>query len=310
MDIIVVSHTEFGFVHNKKVIFDKDATHGATEGVKNLIKLSDKYGAKITFAVCPEIVEYFPKSINHEIGLHVHPGWVEFQDKKFKWYVGDSYLRKYCKASIASTALRDYSYEEQFELIKAGKDYLRDVLRVESKVFVAGRWSINNDTVKALINAGFSHDCSALAHSKAPHYDWSRLSRISMPYHPNKIDYQKKGELPLLVIPISQYFPKGGVNPENALYVGLSWLKACFLEYYTQDLPLFHICLHSPSMTDPYFVSILDELLNFIAKHKVEFKFTSEIKEYENVILKTDIFPYLFASNRNIIKTFLKWIKL
>lgn len=306
MDVIIVCHTEFGFVHDRKVIADKNATAGVGIGVKNLAKVADKYGAKVTFAVCPEVVEYFPKDIKHEIGLHIHPGWQESQIKGFNFYVGDSYLKAHCKQSVDSTVLRDYTYEEQLEMIETGKDCLTEVFGIEPKAFVAGKWSINNDTVKALIEAGITHECSAPAHSKANHYDWSKLPRICMPYHTSEDDCQVKGNLPLLIVPISQMLRAGNVNPEVVPAVGLPWLKACFQEYYRQNLPLFHTCLHSPCMTEPYFISAMDELLKFISKHGVKFKFASEIKEYDNVTPKTDILPYLSGVNRNIIGTFLK----
>lgn len=306
MDVIIVCHTEFGFVHNKQVIADKNATTGVKDGVRNLVDLADRYGAKVTFVVCPEVVEYFPREINHEIGLHIHPGWQESQIQGVKYYVGDSYLRKHCKQSIKSTVLRDYPFNEQSEMIKTGRDYLTEIFGVEPKVFVAGKWSINNDTVKALVRVGITHECSAPAHSKSDHYDWSKLLRICMPYHPSEDDYQKKGTLPLLIIPISQMLRGGNVNPEGIPAVGLPWLKACFKEYYRQNLPLFHICLHSPCMAEPYFISAMDDLLKFISKHDIKFRFASEIEKYDNISPKRNFLPYLSSINRNMIGTFLK----
>ena len=276
---------------------------GVSVGVPNLIKIADKYNAKLTFAVCPEVVGYFPKDTSHEIGLHIHPGWQEYQKQGIKFYVGDLYLRKHCQQSTNSTVLMDYSYEEQLEMIKTGKDYLEEKLGTNLKSFVAGRWSINNNTVKALIESGITHECSAPAHSRADHYDWSRLPRICMPYHPSELDYQSKGELPILIVPITQMLRNGNVNPEVAPFVGFSWLKACFLEYYNQNLPCFHICLHSPCMVDPYFKKVMDNLLKFIASHKnIDFRFASDIEMYDEVYPKTNILPYLLGANREIIK--------
>ena len=125
-----------------------------------------------------------------------------------------------------------------------------------------------------------------------------------MPYHPSEYDYQERGSLSFLIVPISQFFPGGSVNVESVPFYGLSWLKACFLEYYNQDAPLFHICLHSPSMTDNYFISAMDSLLSFISKHKdINFKFVSEIKEYSTKDFKTNILPYIFNLNAKIIKS-------
>ncbi len=303
MDVIIVCHTEFGFVSGKKIVFDKKAAQGVTSGVLNLVKIAEKYGAKVSFAVMPEVASHFPQNIKHEIGLHIHPGWQEFKEKDYSFFVGDAYFKKNCRQDSDSTALRDHSYQSQFDMIKTGKSYLKETLNCEPKFFVAGRWSLNNDTIKALIENGFVHDCSAVPNSKAGHHNWSELPRICMPYNPDKNDYQKEGSLPILMVPVSQFFPAGSVNVESFPYYGLSWLKACFLEYYKQGAPLFHICLHSPSMTDDYFISALDSLLYFISKHKeINFRFVSEIKKYPEKKYKTNLVPYILNINSKIIK--------
>ena len=311
MDVIILCHTEFGFIKNKRIVYDKNARFGVTKGVINLIKVANKYNAKITFAIMPETAKYFPVDIKHEIGLHIHPGWVKTKlVEGFSWYVGDSYLKEHCSMSLNSTILPDYSYQEQLEMIKTGKDYLLELFGTEPRSFVAGRWAINNDTVKALIKSGITHECSATAHSKLCHHDWSKLPRICMPYHPNKDDYQKKGNMRLLIIPISQTLGTNIVSPETIPFIGLSWINACFLEYYKQDLPLFHICLHSPCMTNDYFISEMSNILKYISKHKnIHYKFASEIEEYPEINPKTNIFPYLLRINKNLIKTEIKSIK-
>ena len=306
MDVIIVCHTEFGLVRNGAVIADKSATDGVSKGVRNLIEVADKYDAKITFAVMPEVSEYFPDNTGHEIGLHIHPGWQEFQKNGMVYRVGDSYLRTHCNLSGNSTVLRDYAYEEQLELIRAGKEQLEDRFGIDLRSFVAGRWSINNDTVKALMKTGFSHDCSAVPHSKPCHYNWSELPRICMPYHPSDGNYQKKGELPLLIVPISQYWPSGNVNPEAVSFVGLPWIKSCFIEYEMQGVPLFHICLHSPCMCDRRFARSMDELLSFVSKYDVEFKFASDIKRYKKIYPTTKFQPYLRGITATIINAGLR----
>lgn len=306
MDIIIVCHTEFGFVDSKtkKIIFDKKAFQGVKDGVVNLIRLAKKYGAKITFAICPEVVDFFPKNINHEIGLHIHPGWEEFNRSKFRWYVGDSYLKKYCKQSLLSSVLQDHPYSEQFDMIRVGKEYLKETLNVDPKVFVAGRGSLNNDTIRALVENGFTHDCSPITNKKLKYLDWSKLPRICMPYHPSSEDYQEKGSLPILIVPASQIIFRKAIAPESVPDYGFSWFKICFSEYYKQNVPLFHIFTHSPAMTNPYYLSVMDDFLSFISKHdNINFKFASEIKEYPVSNLKTDLSPYLFTPNKEIIKT-------
>lgn len=194
-------------------------------------------------------------------------------------------------------------------MIKTGKEYLEHELGIKPKVFVAGRWCEDNNTIKALVELGFTHSCSAVPYSRCNYYDWSRLPRICMSYHPSPEDYQKRGNLPLLIIPISRTLLGGNVNPEEEPSIGLPWLKACFSEYYKQDLPLFHICLHSPCVTTPYFISVIDELLNFVSQHKkINFRFASEIVEYEPVSPRTNILPYIFGINKDFIKTYAKEI--
>lgn len=303
MDIIIVCHTEFGFVSNKKIIFEKSANKGVSEAVPNLVKLADKYKAKISFTVCPEVVDFFPKQIKHEIGLHIHPGWEEFRRKGFKWNVGDLYLRQNCQQFSASTVLQDHSYQDQLNMIKTGKEYLESKLNIKSKVFVAGRGSLNNDTIKALIDQGFTHDCSPMANIRLRYFDWSKLKRICMPYHPSAEDYQKKGNLPILIVPTSQTIIKRAISPEGVPTYGFSWLKACFSEYYKQGVPLFHIHLHSPAMIDSFYSRIMDKFLSFISKHQgINFKFASEIKEYTDKDFKTYVLTYMFAPNKEIIK--------
>lgn len=303
MDVIIVVHTEFGYVRDHEVVPDKNATKGVSEGVPNLVRLADKHGAKVTFAVMPEVAHYIPEDLEHEIGLHVHAGWEEFRKGDLSFHVGDKYLREHCEQSLTSTVLRGYPYHEQLGMIKTGADYLEDQFGKRPSTFVAGRWSIDNNTVKALVNTGIERDCSAPAHSGPCHYDWSKLPRICMPYHPSEHDYQEKGELPLLVVPISQMFHAGNVNPEVVPIFGLSWLKSCFAEYYKQGMPLFQICLHSPCMTDPYFLSAMDKFLEFIARHQnINFKFASEIHEYAQVSPSTQVMPYMLGINLNIIE--------
>lgn len=274
-----MAHTEFGRVIGKKVYALKDPI-GVTDGVANLLSVTKKYGAKVTLAVCPEVAHYVPKNVEAEIGLHIHPGWQLFEDKtkQIAWYVGDEWLRKNCKQSSDSTVLRDYPFIEQCDMIKAGRDRLLNFFGHFPCVFVAGRWSLNNQTIKALVNYGFTHDCSAVAGTKQGHYDWSRLPRICMPYMPSTYDYQAEGNLPFVIVPISQMVKGGNVNPEAARVYGVNWLKATFTEYNVKKQPVFHICLHSPAMTDEFYVDVLDKLLFFISRHRgVNFKYASEV---------------------------------
>jgi hypothetical protein len=186
-------------------------------------------------------------------------------------------------------------------MVRTGKDCIRKTFGIEPRTFVAGRWSVNDDTVRALVTMGFTHDCSAAAHKRRGHYDWSGLPRICMPYRPSVSGYQTRGDLPLLMVPISQTLMGASVSPEIIPTIGRRWLESCFLEYYRRKLPLFHICLHSPCMTDPYFVEQMDALLSFIARHDVSFRYASEIREFRAGRQMADVLPYITRFNGDAI---------
>jgi len=276
MDVIIVCHVEFD---------ENKSRERFTRDINTILKIANRYHVKLTFAIMPEVAKYFPKDVKHEIGLHIHPD--------------DEIIKAHCNLSRDSDALWDYPYKEQLEMIKFGKDYLEDVLGIEPKVFVAGKWSVNNDTIKALIKTNFTHDCSASQRKKFSYCDWSKLPRMCPPYKPSKDDYQKRGNLPLLIIPVSQMWRGGEASPENVPLVGIKWLKACFLEH-LKGMPIFHMYLHSTSIKDLRIALAMDEILNFISKFDVNFKFASEIEEYSNVKPRDSKFIYIF---RGINKT-------
>lgn len=127
-----------------------------------------------------------------------------------------------------------------------------------------------------------------------------------MPYHPNSEDYQLKGSLPLFIVPVSQGLLGASANPEEARAFGLPWLKACFEEYYSRKAPVFHIALHSPTMTDSFYINVMESFLSFIASHKdIHFRFVSEIHEYPEKKILPNALAYLKGLNGTILKSVL-----
>lgn len=294
MKVIIVCHAEFGHANGKKIVFYDYDTKKANEGVENSLDVIERNNAKICFALTPGVAECLNnrvrerlKSKNVEIGLHIHP------DHRMLINRGISDNR--------SRALRDYSLEEQKMMMKFGMGIIKHKFNLKPKVFVAGRWSENNDTIKALAQLGFEYDCSPDPNFTSVDCNWSRLPRISMPYNPSVQDYQKSGSLPVLMVPISKTLTNAGASPESAPGIGLGFLKACFREYHSQNLPVFHICFHSPSMTSKYYIDVFDKFLKFISGHKnVEFSFASGLQACDAVGRKK-IYPYLRRINRNIL---------
>jgi hypothetical protein len=112
---------------------------------------------------------------------------------------------------------------------------------------------------------------------------------IGLHVHPawrgRRDNYQAHGDLPLLIGPISQMLRTGNVNPEMVPLVWLSRLLAGFLDH-SQCVPLFHLCVHSPAMTDAYFVSATDGLRKFVSKRDA-----SEVEPHELIAARTRVMP-------------------
>jgi hypothetical protein len=253
MEIVIVCHVEFGYATNT-VVFDRTTRTGAVDGVKNTIRLADSFGAKVSFMIMPEVLQAI-KGIefgDHEVGLHIHPD--------------DTFLKSKGLGGLEN--LRDYGLQQQKDIISSGREIIQDVLGVSVKTFVAGRWSVNNETIKALVELGFTHDGSAIPDSISNFYDWTKLPRISMPYRPSERNYQLKGDTELVIVPVSKMIRGGIVSPENRM--GLGFLKAAFKEYALLGMPVFHIAFHSPAMTSRHYQTVFNELLKHMSgRHQV-----------------------------------------
>lgn len=298
MKIIIVSHTEFGISEGKKLVFYKYDEEMANKSISNTMKLVKKYDAKICFAMTPGLAHALTKenammlkdSKQVEIGLHIHP------DHKFLLENGFS--------GNTSRALRDYTYAEQKKMIGFGSSIIKKTLGRSPKTFVAGRWSENNDTVKALVKLGFTHDCSPNPGTRSRDWDWSRVPRICMPYRPSTDDYQSRGDAGILMVPISKTITNSGISQESVPGIGTGFLKAAWEEYRSQGMPLFHVYFHSPCMCSDYYLSELEKLLGFFAKQDgLEYVLPSRLEEFGIHSGKARIIPYLKRINRNIIRT-------
>ncbi len=300
MKIIITCHTELGNPVGRKVVFN-DSLARIHDGIEDTLEIIEDYDSKICFALTPKVVDgvkqrTLNKIVNkeQEIGLHLHSD--------------DSFLVKSGVSKGGSPALRDFSYKEQKKMIVFGKNLLEKKFELSPVTFIAGKWSENNDTIRALTDSGFTHDCTPNPGFISENCDWGRLPRISLPYHPSKESYQKKGPLPILLMPISKVITNAPMSPEVAPTVGLGFLKACFEEYYIQQLPIFHMTFHSPCMASEYYQKVLDQLLAFISEHEnIMFIFPSQIKKQDlSIKPKTKIPPYVKRINKDIIRYILK----
>ena len=119
-------------------------------GINKIIDLLDSYSIKGLFFVdIAEAWEYDEEQIKqvmidienrgHNVGVHLHPDRMADKNKKFLW---------------------QYSYDEQYEMIKKVTDFYIKVLNHEPISFRAGRYGANNDTIDILNELGYKIDMS------------------------------------------------------------------------------------------------------------------------------------------------------
>lgn len=262
LDVVIVCHTEFGYATNQ-VVFDYEYKQGATDGVKNTILISDRFGAIVSFMVKPEVLESVSDLDfgNHEIGLHIHPN--------------DSFLM-HKEVGGEEDNLRGYAFDKQRAMIATGKSAVHAYLDIVPKTFVAGKWSVGNETVRALVELGFSHDASGCPKFTSSCCDWRKLPRICAPYKPSRDDYQAAGDITITMVPVSKEITTGVISPESN--IGLGFLRAAVREYVKLNVPLLHIAFHSPALTSPRFQRSFRELLQLTSDFKANYRPLSEIE--------------------------------
>ncbi len=152
-------------------------------GINFLMDCFDKYGYKGLFFVdVAEAWEYGQEPIEkvikhivsrgHEVGVHLHPDRMGDKDRKFLW---------------------QYSYDEQYEMIKKCTDFYRRAVGKFPKSFRAGRYGADDNTVKALASLGYEIDMSYFYRRKT--------CRISKQESINGL-FQMEG---LIEVPVTSY---------------------------------------------------------------------------------------------------------
>ena len=284
MDVVIVCHTEFGYATNQ-VIFDNNYKQGATDGVKNSILISDKFGAIVSFMIKPEVLESVSGLDfgNHEIGLHIH--------------ANDSFLLNKGLGDDDDN-LRALDFERQRSMIAAGKEAVHSVLGIVPRTFVAGKWSVGNETLRALVELGFSHDASGCPQFFSPSCDWKKLPRICMPYSPSRGDYQAAGDVQITMVPASKEITGGLITPENNS--GLAFLSAAVREYMESGAPFLHIAFHSPALISAAYRTIFSGLLQVISGFNVNFRSLSEVEPIKGSILSYPPHLAQYASNLDL----------
>jgi len=299
MIILVVCHVEPGYATESTVVFETGLSlshavshaEGVANGVRNALRIAEKFGP-ISLMMTPESLQA-ARGIDfrdHEVGVHVHPRDHLLVRSGFGEH-------KY---------LRDHSLAEQEAMISEAKQIVDDAMGVDARTFVAGTWSVNNETVRALVGLRFSHDCSPCPGFVFRSCNWAGLPRICGPYMPSGANYQLVGDTPLVMVPVSMDITGGIVSPESNM--GLGFLKAAFREYYDMGVPVFHIAFHSPAMTSHRYQKNLSTLLGYISEYDVRFCRVSEVEPAERRTppYPARVWPYLANVDLDALSYILK----
>lgn len=154
------------------LIFGKTES-GEEYGIRYLMDLFDKYGAKGLFFVdFAEAWDYGAKKIEevvqcikergHDIGVHLHPDHMADKERRYLW---------------------QYSYAEQFEMISKCTELYVKMVGKKPLSFRAGRYGANNDTIRILEELGYKYDMSEFFGNKYckinPPICCNRVTRIN-----------------------------------------------------------------------------------------------------------------------------------
>jgi len=285
--VVITTDTESGYVEkNQRRVWQMEnpsAFQGYYYGIRNLMKIFDKHGIKTTFFLCTQCFSAKGKTYNqikgelkkvvkkqHEIGLHSHA------DSDFS-------LQKKLSKKFDATSAFFYDYEEKLRIIKAGKELIKvnlgkDVYK-NLISFRWGNWSLDSGGAKALNNAGFKVDSSAIpgikghTHDTMKH-DWSMVKR-HYPWKLSTTNYQmtNHNNSNIVEIPIATFDFFGSRIRADPIYSVL--LNKAFVNYYKKadrsEKPFpFVVMTHSSEATyhDGKPTAALKDLDRFISLAK------------------------------------------
>lgn len=125
-------------------------TDAGEYGINHIMDMLDCYDIKGLFFVdIAEAWHYGEEKIKkvlldinnrkHDIGVHIHPDHMADPDRMFLW---------------------QYSFDEQYEIIKKCTEFYERVLGRKPLSFRAGRYGADNNTIRILSKLGYKYDMS------------------------------------------------------------------------------------------------------------------------------------------------------
>lgn len=247
---------------------DKNYVHtgeyrNVSEGIPRLLDIFDDFNAKSTWLITPDVAQHsgdFFKKLakKHEIGCHVHPEY-------FDGFIEGMKMQK---------ILPLFSYEKQVEMLQEASDVIRKNVGVNPRSFRAGRFGINNDTLRALASCGFNLDCSM-----TPFLDWDFHGTLaSSDVSPRflRVGSSDILEIPVTIVRPFRLFP-AWLRP--SFFSGSDMINVMKIRARSKEAPLvLNMMFHSMELIDPnpYFTAkrLFDNMrsvLEYASEHCVSF---------------------------------------
>jgi hypothetical protein len=264
--------------------------------------LFEAYSIKPTYFLSPEIIEDQPSveilssfKNNCELGTHLHADYIE-PNKTFENFAGRG----------THAFQTDYSPEIEFEKLLNLTNNFKDSFDFFPKVFRAGRFAANANTISSLIKLEYKVDSSF-----TPHIKWQSPLGNSIdhqpspeqPYFCHPDDIYNSSDSPLLEIPLTI------INSTKYFFFNKKiWLRPIFsninevkkiinyvkFKYSQNDFIVLNMMFHSQELVpnaSPYtkslsevdtYMNFLDEVFMLAKKESIQFVTLEEIYDVAN----------------------------
>jgi peptidoglycan/xylan/chitin deacetylase (PgdA/CDA1 family) len=228
------------------------------EAIPTFLDIADDYGVKFTFLVTGEVAREKADLIKrclrkHEIGCHTHPYYHnEFKGRQPNDFYGSK--------------LSEYTFTEQFSMIKKDTETIRRMIGIQPRSFRAGRLGINMETLFVLEKLGYCVDSSV------------KSARWSVPYHPSHINLRKFGDATLVEVPVSGFIGRKTVLTPRRI------VEYQILSHFIFQ-PLLVMLCHPMEYADPHIdqdraFRNFNHFIDFIYSKGAKFYTLTEVRQF------------------------------
>jgi hypothetical protein len=198
----------------RRMIITVDVDHfpGSQVGVERILDLLDEKRFLAVFFITGKFGEDYPEMVReidrrgHEIGCHGYSHGLDVEENFIS-----------------------LKYEEQVDRIAKSTEIIREIINRKVIMFRAPYAKASSETIRALENQGYTIDSSVTSRR----FDFGMGVSNSIgaffaptkPYHPSRGHINKRGDSPVLEVPISAFFAPLTLSAIRTLGLGkVKWL--------------------------------------------------------------------------------------